>query len=639
MRQRLNFFGLIQGKWFREYVWAWAILVLPFACFGQGSNVSTGGRFSADIVVGCAPLTVNITELDNFGNISRQYIYEPNFPVTNSTTHTFARDSVYQIIQIIQNEVPRTDTLTITVHPPDPPQVQIANCRDFSASVKTPGGPYDYYRVYYTPTDSVQVAAGAYATPYDFGGPGQFPVRVKGFYNNGNDSCGEILLTISTLQSLTQPTLNSIETFADNTMLLSASLNPGISYVLEVSANGGAYTEIPLAFQGSQILADQLDPAGNSYCFRLAAYDPCNDEFYYSNELCQVNLSVNFEQYRNNLTWTQPTQPVGWEVLRNGTSLIQSSGVVGSYPDSSLVCNTDYCYQVRVNYSTGFALSQEICGTSFEEQSLAPITGIYSTYQGDELLISWEMGQQVALREFQLLYNTAGNSFSSLSFSSDDNEEIFSNQEFFRSSYSYTVVYQDECQNESPPGPLTSPIFLQASETENNAYTLTWNQYIPLSDGVRQYFVELWGQDMGLISTLPAWDPGIFSLRLSTDLSSVAWVTVRAEGLGVDAGFTSSSNRVPIEYKTDLYLPSAFTPNSDGLNDELRVIGIGVSDFFFSIYNRWGEMVFATSDQTLGWDGTFNGKQAPQGSYHYFVEGRDERGNMIKKSGNFVLLR
>ncbi len=636
---------MIQCKWFTRFSLLAGALALPMACFGQ--NVSKGGRFSADVVVGCAPLTVNITPLDNFGNISRQYIYEENSSVTNSTTHTFTKDTVYNIVQIVGIDVvPKTDTLTIVVHPPDTADVQIANCRNFAASVKTPASPYDYYWVHYTTSDSVQVQAGDYATPHDYGAAGSFPVRVKGFYNGGNDACGEVSLSINTLQSLTQPTLNSVETFADNTMLISASLNPGISYVLQVSQDGGAtFSEIPVVFQGTQLLVDQLDPLANSYCFRLAAFDPCNSEFYYSNLLCSVGLETDFEEYRNNLRWTTPagtavSTAVSWEVVRNGSVIAQAGGVADTFADSSLICNTDYCYQVRISYPSGFALSQEVCGTSFENQTLLPVTDIYSTYQNDELLISWQMPQESPSALYKVLYSSDGSNLTSRgSFTSDDSMEVFAGSAFLRSSNYYTIVYSDECGNESPPGPLTRPIFLTSRKAETNTYNLSWNQYLPLTDGVRQYFVELWDQNMEPVATFPVWDPGTFVLWLNSEFTAAAWVTVRAEGAGADTGFTSRSNRAAVEFKVDLYVPTAFTPNGDGLNDELAVAGLAVTDFFFSIYNRWGELVFATSDQTLGWDGTFRGKPVPQGSYHYFVEGRDEMGNLIKKSGNFVLLR
>ncbi len=71
----------------------------------------------------------------------------------------------------------------------------------------------------------------------------------------------------------------------------------------------------------------------------------------------------------------------------------------------------------------------------------------------------------------------------------------------------------------------------------------------------------------------------------------------------------------------DIHLPTAFTPNSDGMNDIFRVIGrlSYFRDFTFSIYNRWGERVFYTEDIEAGWDGTYKGITADLGTYFYMA--------------------
>lgn len=641
-RPPFNREALIHKNWLKRGIVLWSLLAWSGLCFSQ--NTSGLGRFSSDKVLGCAPLTINISELDNFGNISRQYIYEAGGAATNSTTHTFTIPGVYQVVQFIQNEIPRTDTLTINVFVPDPPEVIVANCRSFSASIKAPSGPYDFYRVYYTDVDSIDVMAGDYATPFDYGVAGNYTARrVKGFYNGGNEACGETTVSINTLIEPSEPFINSIETFADNTMLLSATLSAGIGYILQVSEdNGITYAEIPLVFQGMQILLDQLDPSANDYCFRLAAFDPCNNEYYFSNEVCQVGLTASFEQYRNNLQWnTTGPAATSWQVLRNNAPIVQSTDLAAfNYPDSSLTCNTDYCYRLRVNYGAAFALSPEICGVSFETQNIAPVTSIYSSYVGNDLLMRWEPGQQLLQPEYTIVYSSDGSNFSNYdSFTDGSNEQVITNRSFSENSFYYSVLTGDECGNTSPLALVTRPIFLRAASEAKNSYELTWNQYEPLTDGVRQYYIELWDAEMNELASLQVWDPSFFDLRLSSEYSGAAWVTARAEGLGIDASFVSRSNRLPIEFASDLFIPGAFTPDGNGLNEEMLVLGPEVSGFIFRVFNRWGELVFSTTDQTLGWNGYFKGEKAPQGTYLYFVEGTDTSGNLIKKSGNFVLLR
>jgi gliding motility-associated-like protein len=69
------------------------------------------------------------------------------------------------------------------------------------------------------------------------------------------------------------------------------------------------------------------------------------------------------------------------------------------------------------------------------------------------------------------------------------------------------------------------------------------------------------------------------------------------------------------------YLPNAFTPNGDGLNDSFGVIQIYdyVSRYHMSIYNRWGQMIFETSNINNGWDGIYQGEPCMGGAYIYRI--------------------
>jgi gliding motility-associated-like protein len=69
------------------------------------------------------------------------------------------------------------------------------------------------------------------------------------------------------------------------------------------------------------------------------------------------------------------------------------------------------------------------------------------------------------------------------------------------------------------------------------------------------------------------------------------------------------------------WMPNAFSPNGDGLNDVFKPVQRYdyVSSYHFSVYSRWGELIFETSDIEQGWDGNHKGKLAPLGSYVYRI--------------------
>jgi gliding motility-associated-like protein len=68
-----------------------------------------------------------------------------------------------------------------------------------------------------------------------------------------------------------------------------------------------------------------------------------------------------------------------------------------------------------------------------------------------------------------------------------------------------------------------------------------------------------------------------------------------------------------------LSVPNTFTPNGDGANDEFRVSYRSIKEFHIWVYNRWGHLVYESSDPAKGWDGNVNGRPASEGAYYYVI--------------------
>jgi gliding motility-associated-like protein len=91
-----------------------------------------------------------------------------------------------------------------------------------------------------------------------------------------------------------------------------------------------------------------------------------------------------------------------------------------------------------------------------------------------------------------------------------------------------------------------------------------------------------------------------------------------------------------------VYIATAFTPNGDGINDEIMVIGKAIQevDFLWVIYDRHGSLVFMSNSPHLSWDGTLsNGKAAMPGVYTYHLKYKDISGNHFERDGNITLIR
>lgn len=101
------------------------------------------------------------------------------------------------------------------------------------------------------------------------------------------------------------------------------------------------------------------------------------------------------------------------------------------------------------------------------------------------------------------------------------------------------------------------------------------------------------------------------------------------------------SINVRVSPETILDLPNAFSPGAGtGINDGLHIIVRGIATLkYFRIYNRWGQMIFETTDINQGWDGRFQGVPQPLGTYVYVIEATTSTGKPFYKQGNITLIR
>ncbi|CAL1516614.1 PKD domain-containing protein [Chitinophaga sp. MM2321] len=90
----------------------------------------------------------------------------------------------------------------------------------------------------------------------------------------------------------------------------------------------------------------------------------------------------------------------------------------------------------------------------------------------------------------------------------------------------------------------------------------------------------------------------------------------------------------------DIYIPNAFSPNGDGLNDLFRPLPVGIVKMdFFRIFDRWGKMMYSTTAYLQGWDGRINGEPAAVGTYVWVVQGQDIHNKTIIRKGTVTLIR
>ena len=101
----------------------------------------------------------------------------------------------------------------------------------------------------------------------------------------------------------------------------------------------------------------------------------------------------------------------------------------------------------------------------------------------------------------------------------------------------------------------------------------------------------------------------------------------------------TSSQRLILLPPGQIFTANAFSPNGDGFNDIYYVKGESIVELEFRIYNRFGMLIKQINNISEGWDGTINGKHAPEGVYTYTIKAILENGNLVERGGTINLLR
>jgi len=343
-------------------------------------------------------------------------------------------------------------------------------------------------------------------------------------------------------------------------------------------------------------------------------------------------------EQRFNLTWTA-YNAWGDSLLAYNVYLNQDNsgykriGLV--FPDNSndtsgyqnnILENENYCYFIEAVHIDGARRSTSNIVCHFTEMPRHPswINADYSTVSSNRLIkLSFSFDPLSEINTFELMRgkeDSAQINFPLYTFSNyADNPIIYYDTVAYDTiKYFYLLNAMDACDETVETSNMTGNIALKAKR-EELMVNLTWSPYQEWRYGVDQYLIYrvLNETDTTRYDSVPigttTYDDNVTDLLNKGISGQISYFVSASENAG-NPYFNqakSRSNTVSIDITPEVYMPNAFSPNDDRLNDSISPkITFEPKEYHFLIYDRWGAEVFETNNSNEAWDG-----KLPNGSY------------------------
>jgi gliding motility-associated-like protein len=564
--------------------------------------------------------------------------YESNNSFQNLLyTYTYNQPGTYTLRILFQTL--GFDDITITVAPNVQPTFQIYSCTGNSSQLTVTDTNYDEYVVNYNDgSPNVVLPKGSLAKDsHTFATAGNKLVSVHGRNAGSDDNCTARNWAITAMPTLPTPTINLLQVLDATSLRLDFTAQQNILYKLEMATNAGVFQPYRDVSNSSTQTITGLNINSNYYCFRLGVFDPCSGTLLaYSNTICSADFDATAVNGANRLAWrTNSAGVASYNFSRDpaGTTALSGTPPQTTLDDTDVLCHVQYCYQMTALYSNGSrSVNLSSCATAFTNQQPAATQNISIQVTGTTSLdLLWTQDPLFVPKEY-----TVFKSGSQLG--KAQQPTISDNIFLLNAGECYAVSYVDDCGNQSITSASACPLILKAVLQDDNSVVLSWNAYNGWLNGVNHYAVERYGSDGQLLGAV---DVGPAVTYTDTEPEPDNQVIVyRIVASAVDAAVAESiSNEAVIIKQPNIYHPNTFTPNSDGLNDTFQVMSQYTSTVEFMVFNRWGEMLFYTTDLGIAWDGTYKGNAVPEGTYVFRAFLTDMAGVKYERSGNVLLLR
>ena len=441
-----------------------AVLFLAFLLLSRGWSyaqyTSDQGRFTVSQIRGCAPLNVAILSEDIPPGNTSPSIFAFDYGGNINGTINFNRDQdyrdttyaipgTYKILWILGSP---TDSITIEVLEPRPPQFRVYTCINNSILIERTGDYYDRLQIDFGNGITMDMTDGPIIYPY--GTPGTYTLTVRGLFDNANSQfCAVGDTTITTINTLTTARLDAVTVENANTVRVDYQLpNPDVSYRLEVAeADTEDFTLAQYNLndpEGLQISNPALRFAEQSYCFRIVAVNRCDEALNLSsNVICSIALQGEAQNQQNQLTWQNPDFSE-YQVLRDGEPLSTTSN--REFSDTEVVCRQSYEYRIRAENANGSSTSAPLTLTAISEVVSPAPDSVVVQPAGTQLQLTWRLPP--GINDYYVYRSVNGQD--ALRYDSVRVEDL--NRSAYQDAnvavgetYCYQLAYVDDCGNES----------------------------------------------------------------------------------------------------------------------------------------------------------------------------------------------
>lgn len=559
---------------------------------------------------------------------------------TNQFTYTYNTPGTYKLSVTYQTI--GADDITVTVTDNPSPAFQVYSCTGNGVAIKVTDRSYETYTVDFNNdnTPDITIPSGNNAIAQHNYNPSpvgtSHVIAVRGRNSNSANNCPILTQPYRTPTTLTPANITTMTAVDANNLKIDFTSATQTLYKLEIALNNATTFQVYQdLFEATSVTVPNLLVDANFYCFRISAFDPCVGTNTYSNTICSHDFDVAFQNGVNALSWrTSPAGIGSTEIRRNAATYTTMPGSPGTFLDSDYDCNKDYCYQLVSSYGGSRSISLAKCGVGRLETTFPAINDVSSVVRAGVELI-WQADPTIDIQHFEINRSEPG---APMSFHGLTTVIPYIDATYdYAGGMCYQVNYQDFCNNKSAPGIIACPMALTATLDDKNAVTLNWNAYEGWSAGVNQYQVNKFTAAGAPIAsfftnetTFVDYDPADNNQIVIYSITAIPNVG------GVDK--RSVSNQVKLEKDVKLILPTAFTPNGDGVNPLFTISGKFVSKMSIQIFDRWGVLVFS-SDKNEPWDGTRGGKVMPESAYVWKAEVIDFAGRTFTREGTVLLLR